>query len=275
MYNSKNTFLTLSCIFFSLFMGNGIYAQHNSTSLPQWYNTPPSDTRNHMYFTGIGEDYKSKKNAGKAAEMDLMNKIANKKGCSIQKPEEYFFNKLVTKNNIAVEEGSYGISIFKICDGIERVSWKIEKSEYKDGTYYVLAKVDVINNQKAAIFSIVPGAGQFYKKEPVLGTTFLIGSLGSLGMMAHSFSESAFYKDQIPLTRDTQQRIMFQSQSDTWNKRALSFGIASGILYGASIAHAAFAKKKNRLYADNYKALEVKPYYAFNSTGISFAYNLK
>lgn len=260
-------FYSIQVVIMVLVLHTNLIAQQSIDYAPNWFKYPPSDTRNYIYLTGLGE------NANRA-EMDLMNNISSKIGCIIDKPNEYHHIELVTINNSAMEKGSYGTTVFKTCSKAENVSWKIETSEFKNGVFYILAKVDVINTRKAILLSLFPGVGHFPKREPIAGAAFMASTLGSTLMTAYSLNQKNFNSRQINLTRDTEERKEFIRLRDTWEKRTLTFGVLSGILYGANIAHAGFFKKEGRLYSDNstFKNLDVKPVFAFNQTGISFIY---
>ncbi|MER0442745.1 hypothetical protein [Emticicia sp. W12TSBA100-4] len=143
--------------------------------------------------------------------------------------------------------------------------------------YNVLTEIFTPKLSKAALYSILPGAGQFYKGDNKMGT-FFVSSVGtSLSLTSLSFALSNnFYSKAIDSRSDYEERKKFKRRSESFHSSAMVFGVTTGILWVANIVNARFKKQNNRLYSANnlLNKFEIKPAFAFNNTGISIKYNL-
>ena len=228
--------------------------EKSASHKPDWIKEVPKGF-SYDYFSGFGVSSTSYKEAKNIGINDAIKRIGEKKGVEVtaitdykQIEEDYqyedFFSEEIQTKVLPAE--LYGLA--------EEESYycKLEENNKIKYEWYILVRIPKakieISKKPPTKFSyvwrsaLIPGWGQFYKKQTKKGYIFLSSETILITTALLSNYLSIYYNDKAKSTSDISVRKDYMDWSDTAEAIAITTGIAAGILYIYNIFDATLSK---------------------------------
>lgn len=290
MCNYKYFTLVVLC----LFSISTIESREKSDSYkPKWitHKLPESKSGTYTFISTYGEGV-SLDAARQKALVNLSTKLEVERGIKVnsvlRSNMKETFSSIENENgfwettelDMVVEERGKQLNI--ICRVIDEY-WEKDRQGYKIYVLYTVTdsrsqgasfndKIIVTSKYGAAgLFSIVPGAGQFYKGATMKGAMFVIGEVAAVaGIILCENTRASYRKKMI---EQPKYAVEYNSRMDNWETaRNVCIGVA-GAVYVVNLIDALCTKGAKYIKVkQNSKNVSIRPYADANSVGLSLAF---
>lgn len=228
--------------------------EESASHKPDWIKEAPKGFR-YDYFSGFGVSSTSYKEAKNIAINDAIKRIGEKKGVEvtaitdykqIEKDYQYedFFSEEIQTKVLPTE--LFGL------EEEESYYRKLEENKNIKYEFYILVRIPKgkieIGKKPPTKFSyvwrsaLIPGWGQFYKKQTKKGYIFLGSETILITTALLSNYLSVHYNDKAKSASDISVRKDYMDWSDTAEAFAITTGIAAGVLYIYNIFDATLSR---------------------------------
>ena len=241
---------------------------------PIWISKTPIGEK-FFYYTGIGSSDKTLEDAKQLAISDVVSEIIKEgkitvSGSTYSKTGEYEENSQSKTISEIVEEVTIKGESQKIV-GLKTEEFYWQEEENNGSTqfrYWILMRlpknIKDINYQIKQTYGIapvlrstlIPGWGQFYKKETKKGFLFLSSEAVLIGTALFSNFLSIQYNDKALKETNITTRTDYMNWSDSAETIAITSGIAAGVIHIYNIFDSITSKGAKR-YAINKKNTEI------------------
>lgn len=290
MCNYKCIILVILC----LFSVSTIAARKKSDPYkPKWvtHKLPESKSGTYTFISTYGEGV-SLDAARQKALVNLSTKLEVERGIKVNtvlssnmketfssiKKENVFLE--MTELDMVVEECGKQLNIIsRVIDEY----WEKDSEGYKVYVLYTVAdrrsqggvlndKIIVTSKYGAAgLFSIVPGAGQFYKGANLKGTMFVAGEVATVtGIILCENTRASYRKKMI---EQPKYAVEYNSRMDTWETaRNICIGAAATV-YVVNLIDALCTKGAKRVKVEkNSNNISLRPFADMNSVGVALTF---
>lgn len=287
--NTKKRYLAM-LIFISINFLSAKVINSSEIKLPTWTSESPKGDK-FLYYTGIGSSKKTLEEAKQIAISDAISEIIQEgkitiDGTIYSKSGEYENNDSVNTINEIVKEINIKGETQKIAGlKTEDVYWQEdEKGNELIYRYWILMRlpqnIEDTNFQINQTYgfapvwrsALIPGWGQFYKKQTKKSYIFLGSETVLVGVALFSNYLSIHYNDKANKEMNITTRKEYMDWSDSAEAIAITTGIAAGVVYIYNVFDSIISKGAKK-YAANSNQIEL--YVNINKENFSISLSKK